>query len=82
VANWHKQSLRIKHLLTEEATSEATVKSAKGIVEQIKLRFPNSADSELDLIVDHFNDVKTVDQHCEAMELLYDWCDENLIWVD
>lgn len=75
-----KQTISIKDLLTEEETPEAIKRAADGIIERLPKTAPTRrlvkardlADSDPETALLLFND---------GLSYVYDWADENRVWL-
>jgi NAD-dependent dihydropyrimidine dehydrogenase PreA subunit len=73
-----KHKVKIRHLFTEEETSEAVNQSmtAVGNVLRADTWFKNFEH------LDRFFEVDDLDEANDLLGLMYDYCDRNAIWVE
>lgn len=77
MSRW-KHTLRIKHLLTEEETTEAVAKSMQSVCLACCARsFMNDFEYR-----DEMAEVTEVNDANEILDSLYDYCDARGIWVE
>ena len=81
MANW-KKTIKLKHLLSDRRDAEAIKALANGALEALK--------DEPTAPIEHFkNALEMADMKPEvalllvngAMENLYDWADDNSVWI-
>jgi hypothetical protein len=84
MANWKNRHLKIKHLLTKEDDYESIVKSMSAIADVLEKELHPKF-----YLVPKFRDIPKGDEVITALDyanklldMLYDYCDENRIWVE
>jgi len=85
MANWKKQ-LPVNRIITDndKDDNKSAQKIAGMIADLLNKEYPNahSDQSALYGIIQRFRRAKTQASVNKAIELLYDWADVNLVWLD
>lgn len=82
MANW-KRTVNIKPLIGEDSSDSGAQECARNIsaLLQDKLMDLLTHDGDLMGIVDGFEAVETCDDVNDTLDSLYDWADQNRIWL-
>lgn len=77
MANWTKTVDIKPHLLAieDDEDYQGAQIVAQSLVTLLKEKLPEYPD------IAHFEDVQDVEDCNEALDRLYDWADENLVWL-
>lgn len=83
MTNW-KDTVKIKHLFTEESDHESVQASMKAVADELKKHqcfsgFPKKKFYSIPKGDDYFG---PIDYANKLIAQMYDWADEHAIWVD
>ena len=76
------QTIRLKHLLSKDITEETITRLAKGVIEEMdKTDFPtNKFAAALEMTKTNVYAAGLMVN--DAMNSLYDWADDNRVWIE
>lgn len=74
-----KQTVKLKHLLTEEETPEAVGAAMNAVAAALTEAF--HPDSELQELIDEMSCCNDLDDANNLLDSLYDWADNNRVWI-
>lgn len=80
-----KMSVNIKPLIGDDVSEEGAKRAGKGISDllsrRLLVRDHYATDQTLRNIIDGLGEVEDVDEFNDVLEDLYDWADENRVWL-
>ena len=82
-SNWTRQVYGIHTLQLRRTDGEITLaEMCAGVIKRLRPLRPEGDDFEFDEIIAELEAVETVDEYDDVKAQLYDWADENRVWID
>jgi hypothetical protein len=81
IVKWNVKVTGLRQLLTDDDSKENAVKVGKEFYKTLTSSIYKRYFKEFDRI-EEFNEVSDLEEFNDILESFWDYCDENLIWVD